>query len=194
METACAVIAEVSELKPAADEYASRIEKIFMEHGAVKVDRAQSMEEAEALWAGRKSAFGAISRKKPLPIQMDPAIPVSKLAEYMDIIEELSIKHRLQIISFGHVAEGNLHPTVMTDERNKAELIRAYSAIDELMKKTIELEGTLTGEHGIGISKAKYLELELGKDAIEVMRAIKYALDPANILNPGKMMLGEESV
>jgi len=90
--------------------------------------------------------------------------------------------------TFGHAGDGNLHPTILTDERNEAEMERVHQAIDEIFRVAVQLGGTLSGEHGIGIAKQKFLELEFGEVGVEVLRRIKEALDPNYLLNPGKIV------
>ncbi|HPS59507.1 MAG TPA: FAD-linked oxidase C-terminal domain-containing protein, partial [Spirochaetota bacterium] len=92
-----------------------------------------------------------------------------------------------QIGTFGHAGDGNLHPTILTDESNKEEMERVHQAVDEIFKVAISLGGTLSGEHGIGMAKSKYMELQFGSAGLNVMKKIKDALDPDNIMNPGKM-------
>ncbi|MEM3087714.1 MAG: FAD-linked oxidase C-terminal domain-containing protein [Candidatus Bathyarchaeia archaeon] len=156
---------------------------------AVKLERSKTKEEADRLWVARKAAFGTISRLKPTAITEDPSVPVSKLPEYIGRLDEIAKKHNITIITYGHAGEGNLHPVLMVDERNKEEFARAREAIPEIFRAALELGGTLTGEHGIGLSKADYVEWEYGKEGVDVIRKIKQALDPNNILNPGKMGL-----
>ena len=107
-------------------------------------------------------------------------------------INEIAEKYKLQICTFGHAGDGNLHPTCPTDSRNHEEMERVEMAFAEIFEKAVELGGTITGEHGVGVMKAPYLELKLGKEGIAVMKAIKQALDPNNIMNPGKVFAKED--
>jgi glycolate oxidase len=111
---------------------------------------------------------------------------VSKLPEYLARLESISKKYSVQIISYGHAADGNLHPTVMVDERNVDEMERGRLALAEIYRSALELGGTLTGEHGIGVAKSEYFGLEWADSYIGLARAIKTVLDPNNIMNPGK--------
>lgn len=156
---------------------------------AVKLERSATKEEADKLWAARKAAFGTISRLKPTAITEDPTIPVSKLPEYIRSLGEIAKKHNITIVTYGHAGEGNLHPVLMVDERDKEEFTRAREAIPDIFKAALELRGTITGEHGIGLSKADYVEREFGKEGVDVVRKIKRVLDPNDVLNPGKMGL-----
>ncbi|MCL6612199.1 MAG: glycolate oxidase subunit GlcD, partial [Peptococcaceae bacterium] len=107
-------------------------------------------------------------------------------------LQEIAQKYRLTIGTFGHAGDGNLHPTILTDARDAGEMERVHRAVDEIFKKALELGGTLSGEHGIGLAKKRYLGWELGESGLDVMRRIKKALDPDNLLNPGKVICGGE--
>ncbi len=103
------------------------------------------------------------------------------------IIAETAKTHQLEIGTFGHMGDGNLHPTFLTDERDADEMRRVHHALDLIAKKTLELGGTITGEHGVGLAKKEWLRLQMGDSSFEVMKQIKKALDPAGLLNPGKI-------
>jgi glycolate oxidase len=103
-------------------------------------------------------------------------------------INLIAANHALLIGTFGHAGDGNLHPTILTDERDKEEMVRVESAIRELMDAALALGGTISGEHGIGFTKAAFLKQEVGPGSMEIMRRIKHAFDPNNILNPGKFI------
>ena len=103
-------------------------------------------------------------------------------------IQQVAQKHHLRIGIFGHIGDGNLHPTFLCDERNAEEIARVHEAFDEIFQKTIELGGTITGEHGIGLAKKAFFAKSAGKTSLDVMRALKRTLDPNNVLNPGKIL------
>ncbi len=173
---------------PAAieDEY-KQIERICRSlKGEIHI--ANSDEERDRLWQGRRDALSSLAMLKPTLILEDATVPRSKVPQMMKIIQDISKKYALMIGTFGHAGDGNLHPTILTDKRDKDEMKRVESAIDEIFEKTLELGGTLSGEHGVGIAKSKYLENEVGKSTIEFMRKLKKSLDPKNILNPEKIM------
>ncbi|HAS18237.1 MAG TPA: glycolate oxidase subunit GlcD, partial [Nitrospiraceae bacterium] len=113
----------------------------------------------------------------------------SRLSELIVEIENISFKYKLQIVSFGHAGDGNLHINIMTDEKNAEEFERAKKAVKALFEATLRLNGSISGEHGIGVTKASFLSMEVGKMAIEIMKGIKKAFDPNNILNPGKLWI-----
>jgi glycolate oxidase len=164
----------------------ARVAEILRSEGSLDVKISGSREEADQLWYARKATYGAISRIRPTAIQGDPVVPVSKLSEYLARLDSISKKYSVQIVSYGHAADGNLHPTVMVDEKNPEEMKRARRAIAEVYKSALELGGTLTGEHGIGAEKHDYFNLEWAEKVVAITKEIKEVLDPNNIMNPGK--------
>lgn len=166
-----------------ADAVLKAVEK---HHGVIKV--ARDDKERDNLWAARRAALPALAQMKPTTVLEDATVPRSRLTEMLVILQNIAKKYDLTIGTFGHAGDGNLHPTILTDERNVEEMKRVHAAVDEIFKAALELGGTISGEHGIGMAKAKYLPLEFGEQGVEVMRKVKRALDPENLLNPGKMM------
>ncbi|MBS2772098.1 glycolate oxidase subunit GlcD [Anoxybacillus rupiensis] len=164
-----------------------QIERICKEEQAVSVQLARSEQEADALRTARRSALSALARLRPTTILEDATVPRSEIAKMVTAINEIAEKYRVMICTFGHAGDGNLHPTCPTDARDDEEMERVEAAFAEIFAKAIELGGTITGEHGVGAMKAPYLEWKLGKEGVEVMQAIKRALDPYNIMNPGKV-------
>src|SRR5690606_15205929 len=118
-------------------------------------------------------------------------VPRSQVAPMVEKIVEIGQKYDVEICTFGHAGDGNLHPTCMTDARDEEELARVEKAFDEIFEAALALGGTITGEHGVGLAKAAQLEWKVGKAGMEVMRGIKKAFDPHGILNPGKMFAEE---
>ncbi|UUZ97355.1 hypothetical protein LJK87_20155 [Paenibacillus sp. P25] len=160
---------------------------ICREHHAVSVRIADSETEAEALRTARRTALSALARLKPTTILEDATVPRSQIAPMVRAINEIAQKYGVQICTFGHAGDGNLHPTCPTDARDAEEMHRVEQAFEEIFLKAVELGGTITGEHGVGAMKAPYLELKLGAAGIEAMKAIKTAFDPNNIMNPYKV-------
>jgi glycolate oxidase len=158
---------------------------------AVSVQVAKSAEEAEALTTARRAALSALARLKPTTILEDATVPRSEIAKMVKGINEIAKKYKLDICTFGHAGDGNLHPTCPTDARNHEEMERVEEAFAEIFDLAIQLGGTITGEHGVGAMKAPYLEWKLGVEGIAAMQAIKTALDPNNIMNPGKVFAKE---
>ncbi|MBD2847226.1 FAD-binding protein [Paenibacillus sp. IB182496] len=168
-----------------------QIEAICREERAVRVQVAESAEEAQKLLTARRSAFTALARLRPTTILEDATVPRSKIADMVLEINRIAAKHAVNICTFGHAGDGNLHPTATTDARDQDEIHRVEAAFAEIFEASIRLGGTITGEHGVGVVKAPYLEWKVGAAGIEVMRAIKSSFDPHNLLNPGKVFAKE---
>ncbi|MGA2177711.1 MAG: FAD-linked oxidase C-terminal domain-containing protein [Verrucomicrobiota bacterium] len=169
-----------------ADE-AARMEQICREKGCKEVRVARDPAEGDRLASARRSAFSALARVAPTTILEDATVPRSELARMIRFVETVAKKHHLRIGTFGHMGDGNLHPTVLTDERNHEEMRRVEEAFKEIFGEAIRLGGTITGEHGVGLSKKSFLPKFLGGAQMEVTRALRRVLDPNGILNPGKM-------
>ncbi|CAM3037128.1 FAD-linked oxidase C-terminal domain-containing protein [Paenibacillus sediminis] len=163
------------------------IEQICLQEGAIELKIAQSPEEGAKVMEARRSALAALSRLRPTTILEDATVPRSKIAEMVLEVQRVSEKYNVQICTFGHAGDGNLHPTAMTDARNSEEIHRVEQAFEEIFEAAVRLGGTITGEHGVGIVKAPYLEWKVGSTGIEMMKRIKQAFDPDNIMNPGKL-------
>jgi len=139
------------------------------------------------LAAARRTAFSALARVGPTTILEDATVPRDRLPEMIRFIQDVGRRHRLKIGTFGHMGDGNLHPTFLTDEKNREEMHRVEVAMKEIFHKAVELGGTITGEHGVGLAKKEFLERAVGKMNVEIMRRIKKAVDPDGLLNPGKI-------
>jgi glycolate oxidase len=139
------------------------------------------------LAAARRGAFSALARMRPTTILEDATVPRSELANMIRFIQETAERHRLEIATFGHFGDGNLHPTFLTDERDKDEMHRVEIAMREIFGHALSLGGTITGEHGVGLAKKAFLKGQLGEASYELLRRIKRTLDPGNLLNPGKI-------
>jgi len=155
------------------------------------VQVAANREEAEKLLTARRSAFTALARLRPTTMLEDATVPRSKIADMVHRINEIAKKYNVTIATFGHAGDGNLHPTATTDARDHEEVHRVEQAFAEIFEAAIELGGTITGEHGVGIVKAPYLEWKVGEAGIEVMKGIKAAFDPHNLMNPNKIFAKE---
>jgi glycolate oxidase len=173
--------------KTVVDTDMEKIANICRENGAVEVTLARSNEEAEALTTARRAALSALARLRPTTILEDATVPRSEIAKMVSAIKEIANRNQVTICTFGHAGDGNLHPTCLTDIRDKEEMSRVENAFEEIFHKAIELGGTITGEHGVGAMKLPYLHLKVGEAGIDIMRNIKLAIDPNNIMNPGKM-------
>lgn len=157
------------------------------EKDLVDIQRAKSDEEVETLWAARKSISPAAFDLKPHKISEDVVVPRSRIPELVACTEKLASEFNLPIFTFGHAGDGNIHVNIMVDKNNPDEVKKAKTAKKRLFQKVLSLSGTLSGEHGVGITKSDYLALELDDASIDVMKKIKNLFDPQNILNPGKI-------
>ncbi|MBS0012587.1 MAG: FAD-binding protein [Desulfobacterales bacterium] len=165
------------------------IEKVLAEHGARDVCVARDADAAAGLWRARKAISPALYTYGPHKINEDIVVPRSRLPEMVEKIRELGEKTGLTMVSFGHAGDGNIHFNIMLDKNEPAQLLAARQAVDEIFDFTLALGGTISGEHGVGLAKAPYMQKEISDAALGLMKRIKAAFDPAGILNPGKMRL-----
>ena len=163
------------------------MEEIARRNGCGEIRVAKDNAEAARLASARRSAFSALARVAPTTILEDVTVPRSELARMIRFVEATARKHELRVGTFGHMGDGNLHPTFLTDERNLEEMVRVEEAFKEIFDEAIRLGGTITGEHGVGIAKKGFLPKFAGDASMRVMRELRNVLDPAGILNPGKM-------
>jgi glycolate oxidase len=171
----------------AVAEEAEQMLALARTRGARDVRIARDDAEALQLASARRSAFSALARVRPTTILEDVTVPRDKLAEMVAFVAEVAKKHKLLVGTFGHMGDGNLHPTFLTDERNTEEMARVHEALEDIVTKTLALGGTITGEHGVGLAKKAWLRRQVGENSHDLMREIKRAWDPRNLLNPGKI-------
>ncbi|WP_246938541.1 FAD-binding oxidoreductase [Bacillus pinisoli] len=164
-----------------------KVQQVCKEVGARETKVAQTDHEANELWKARKLVSPAIVRIKPTKISEDATVPRSKIPDMFKRLKEIREKYQVDLVVFGHAGDGNLHPNIIADKRDKEEMLRVEQAVGEIFEAAVELGGTLSGEHGIGTMKAPFMEMELGKAGIDMMTRIKKSWDPNNILNPGKI-------
>lgn len=186
-EAAAVVLMETDGHPAVVEEEAAAMASIARENGAIAVEEAADEAHAVRLATARRSAFSALARIRPTTILEDVTVPRSRLAEIVAFVEEVGVRHRLQIATFGHFGDGNVHPTILTDETDLVEMERVEAALSEIFDKTVELGGTITGEHGVGLAKKPYLPRQFDEASYELMRQVKRALDPGGLLNPGKI-------
>ncbi len=148
---------------------------------------AASEAEAADVLQARRAVLPALSRLAPLTILEDATVPRSRIAEMVERIQEIARRHGLTIGTFGHAGDGNLHPTIVLDPADAAAMERAHAAVDEIFAEAIAMDGSITGEHGVGLVKLRHLEAQLGAEHLALLRRIKAAFDPNGILNPGKL-------
>lgn len=169
------------------EEQARTMEEIARQSGAVSVVVARDADHAAKLATARRAAFSSLARVSPTTILEDATVPRSELTKMINFIQHIGAKYRLRIGTFGHMGDGNLHPTFLTDEKNAEEMERVEKAMREIFDKAIELGGTITGEHGVGLAKKAFLPRAIGDASLALLRQLKRALDPDGILNPGKI-------
>jgi glycolate oxidase len=160
---------------------------VCRQHHASEVKAAESDHEAAGLWQARKAISPALFRLGPDKINEDIVVPRSRIPDMVEWIDGLRRKTGLQIVSFGHAGDGNIHFNIMLDRTDATTLKKAEAAVEEVFRQTLAFGGTISGEHGVGVTKAPYLSLELGTEEISLMKRIKKAFDPNGILNPGKI-------
>jgi glycolate oxidase len=168
-------------------EEADIMAQLARKNGAIDVRVAKDTAESLRLAAARRSAFSALARVAPTTILEDVTVPRSELAGMVAFIQGLAARHNLRIGVFGHMGDGNLHPTFLTNEKNEEEMHRVEAAFQEIVTETVRRGGTITGEHGVGLAKKKFLPESVGNLNLDIMRKLKRIIDPNLILNPGKM-------
>jgi len=183
------LIIEVDGDRDVLDRQSARIAEIIRPLGVVETRIATTDEESEALWQIRRSVSASLRKVNPDKFNEDICVPRSKVPEMIRKVDAIAEKYAVPIVNFGHAGDGNIHVNVMIDKKVEGELEKAEQAIEEVFKGALELGGTMSGEHGVGIAKAPYIPLEITEKAAGYMKAIKRALDPNNILNPGKIFL-----
>ena len=164
-----------------------QIEALCRQMGSAEFRLAKSKGEAEELWKARRNLSPSLPRLRPHKINQDVVVPRSRLADFVSALSGVGRRYALPIPSFGHAGDGNIHVNIMYNADDKDEAKRAHQALQEILRLTLDLRGTLSGEHGVGISKKPYIGMEIAPTALELMRKIKKAFDPNGILNPGKI-------
>lgn len=185
--TGALLIVEADGLPGGVEEEIARVEDACRAAGATEVRRAATTDERDALWEARRELSIALRALAPRKINHDLVVPRGRVPELFALVEEVRLRHRLLIPCFGHAGDGNIHVNLMVNPADSDEMARAQRAEAELFAGTVALGGSISGEHGIGFSKAPYLGLELSADVMALMARVKAAFDPHGILNPGKM-------
>jgi glycolate oxidase len=181
------LIIEVDGDREFLDKQVGRIAAIIKPLGVVETRIADTPAESEALWQIRRSVSASLRRVNPDKFNEDICVPRSKVPEMIRKIDRIADRHGIPIVNFGHAGDGNIHVNIMIDSKIPGEQEKADRAIAEVFAGALELGGTMSGEHGVGIMKSPFIGMELGKASIDYMKTIKKALDPNNILNPGKI-------
>ncbi|HTK27835.1 MAG TPA: FAD-linked oxidase C-terminal domain-containing protein [Pyrinomonadaceae bacterium] len=168
---------------------AQTIERIIGENGGFDILRAKTKEEENKLWDVRRAISPSLMKYGTLKINEDVVVPRSKVPELVAKIEEIGKKHDTFVANFGHAGDGNIHVNFVVNRESPDEVARARQCVAETFQLSVELGGTISGEHGIGYVKAPYLDYAIDKPTLEIMKAIKKLFDPNGILNPGKMFV-----
>jgi glycolate oxidase len=169
------------------EEEAQQMAEIARRYGATAVQVAHTLEEGARLATARRVAFSALARVAPTTILEDATVPRSELAKMIRFIQQVAGKYKVTVGTFGHMGDGNLHPTFLTDEKKAAEMRQVEKAMTEIFDYAVKLGGTITGEHGVGLAKKAFLPKAIGDASLGLMRRLKRTLDPENLLNPGKI-------
>ncbi len=180
------LLIETDGMHNSASKDAEKIASICESFGG-KVSVAEDIFARQRLWEARKAISPALYRISPTKINEDIVVPRAKIPDMLQALRDIGEKNDLKIVNFGHAGDGNIHVNIMTDKNNKDEYQRATDAIKDIFEATLKLGGTISGEHGIGLTKAGYVDMELSEVSIELMKAIKRVFDPRDIMNPGKI-------
>jgi glycolate oxidase len=181
------LLVEVDGLQESCAELSEEIERILRQNEATNLRIAEDPEERELLWAGRKGAIGALGRIKPNYYLHDGVVPRTRLPEVLRRVGEIGNHYRLPVANVFHAGDGNLHPNILFDLREKGIMKQVEGAGEEMLYAVVELGGTLSGEHGIGIEKNAFMPWIYSADDLDAMLRVKRVLDPAGLLNPGKI-------
>jgi glycolate oxidase len=178
---------EVEGLREAVEENALQIESLCQENRARQVRRAKSAEERDLFWKGRKNAFGALGRISPSYYVQDGVIPRTRLPEMLEFIGQIGTQYGVKIGNIFHAGDGNLHPIILFDLRDADESRRVHEAAQQILAKCIEMGGSITGEHGVGIEKINLMPLLFSADDLDMMRKVKGVFNSEGLFNPGKI-------
>lgn len=188
LDAEAVLLIEVDGLDVALDDEASTIIELCQQNGAREVNLSQSEEERALLWKCRKQAFGAIGRLAPSYCTQDGVVPRTQLPEILKFIADVGQRYNVQIVNVFHAGDGNLHPILMFDERDRDQVKQVMAASDEILEKCIELGGSVTGEHGIGVEKISFMSRLFTEDDLNVMEDVRRVFNPDGICSPGKLL------
>jgi glycolate oxidase len=172
-------------------ESASQALEILERKSMDRVKQELGPAQREELWEARRSVLPALTRLAPTLILEDVTVPRSKLPDIAETIDGIASRYALDVAIFGHAGDGNLHPAFLVKGDVREQMKAVEAAVSEMMRAAIDLGGTISGEHGIGLDRKPYIDLEIGRSAYEIMKRLKSSLDPKGIMNPGKMFNDE---
>jgi glycolate oxidase len=178
---------ELDGVTEAVEKESKSVIDICEKNGAREVRAARDAGEAAGFWTARRAGFSAVFSSAPTILAEDVTVPTNRIADFIEFINGLRKKYDLTIVIIGHAGDGNLHPSVLTDRNDSEHYQRAESAVAEIFDYALEVGGALSGEHGIGLEKKRFLSRALSGEEIELLKAVKKAFDPKGILNPGKI-------
>jgi glycolate oxidase len=187
----CLLLIETDGREGEAKDAMSKLVEVLPGTGAISTRAAESASERDHLWKMRRSISPSLARIAPCKLNEDVCVPRSRLPDLVEKVGKLSEKYDLRAPTFGHAGDGNLHVNVMLDRRNRDQMRRAEAFVEDLFEITLQLDGTISGEHGIGTSKLKFLPGQLGPAGLEFQRKLKKAFDPSGGINPGKVIVGK---
>jgi len=193
LDAAAVLLLEVEGLQEAVEAQAEQVEEVCRAHRAREVRRARSDAEREKLWTGRKNAFGAMGRLAPNYYVQDGVIPRTKLPQTLRAVLEIGRRHGFQVGNVFHAGDGNLHPAILFDARDREQFARVVAASNEMMKFCLEMGGSITGEHGVGMEKRDLMPLLFSDDDLDAMAKVKNVFNPRGALNPEKMFPSSKS-
>lgn len=187
-EAAAILLIEVDGHPAQVADDAQAVEKVLKENGATAVHVPKDANEKFKLWEARRMALPVLARCRPTTVLEDATVPRSQIPAMMKAVNAIAAKYKVEVGTFGHAGDGNLHPTFLCDKRDVEEFKRVEAAIDEMFDVAIKLQGTLSGEHGIGTAKAKWMEKETSRGTILFSQRLRRALDPKGLLNATKLV------
>jgi len=190
-DAAAMLLIELDGLEDGLGRLAEHVMDICKANNVREVTLAKTNAERDQLWMARKGAFGATGRLRPNYLVNDGTVPRTKLPETLRRVGEIGKKYDVQIANVFHAGDGNLHPLILFDERDKDELARVHKAAFEIMQLCVEMGGTITGEHGVGVEKLEALQLQFCSEDLAALENVKMTFDPDDVLNPGKLNLME---
>lgn len=188
LDAGAVLLIEVDGLECAVEDEAEQIAQICRESNARDVRHSRTPDERAQLWKCRKQAFGAIGRLSPSYCTQDGVVPRTRLPEILDFITDAGRRHDVRIVNVFHAGDGNIHPILLFDERDPAQIRRVLAASEEILDRCIELGGSVTGEHGIGVEKISLMHKLFDAADLDVMHSVRTALNPSGLCSPGKML------